>query len=70
MRRNGDKRPGLKVASVLSVVFSSFFIILQLVPLPGLDSVHFCRQSYLMLVIWILLGLAFFIRQRQYFHER
>ena len=70
MRRNGDMRPGLKVASVLSIVFSSVFIILQLIPLPGLDSVHFCRQSYLMLVIWILLGLAFFIRQRQYFHER
>ena len=69
MRRNGDMRPALKVASVLSIVFSSVFIILQLIPLPGLDSVHFCRQSYLMLVIWILLGLAFFIRQRQYFHE-
>ena len=70
MRRNGDKRPGLKVASILSVAFSSFFIFLQLIPIPGLESVHFCRQSYLMLVIWILLGLAFFIRQRQYFHER
>ena len=70
MRRTGDGNAALKTLSILSVIFSAFFIFLQLIPIPGLESVHFCRQSYLMLVIWVLLGLAFFIRQRQYFHER
>lgn len=70
MRRDGDKAPALKLAAILSILFSSIFIILQLIPIPGLEGVHFCRQSYLMLLVWILLGFVFFLRQRKHFIEK
>ena len=39
---------------------SGLFVILQLIPLPGLGSVHFGTESYIMLVIWVAIGLAFY----------
>ena len=70
MKHRSDGSSFLRLTAILSVAFSTFFIILQLIPFPGLEEVHFCRQSYLMLVIWILIGAAFFFRQRKYFHGR
>ena len=67
MKRNSDGSFPLRLVAFLSVLFSLTFIILQLIPIPGLEGVHFCRQSYLMLAVWILLGTAFFIRQRKHF---
>ena len=42
-------------------------MLLQLIPIPGLSGVHFGKESYLMLVVWILIGIAFFFKQRRYF---
>lgn len=41
------------------------FVILQLVPIPGLSGVHFGRESYMLLVVWILIGAGFFAAQRK-----
>ena len=51
------------------MVFSVIFMILQLVPIPGLNGVHFGKESYLMLVVWILIGLVFYYKQRKFFTE-
>ena len=66
-RRDGDGTPFLKLMATAGVVFSAIFMILQLIPIPGLNGVHFGKESYLMLVIWILIGLAFYIWQRKSF---
>ena len=35
-------------------------MILQLIPIPGLSGVHFGKESYIMLVVWIVIGLVFY----------
>ncbi len=66
VKRNKDSK-FVYVLGLIGVIFSLIFVILQLFPIPGLNGVHFCTQSYIMLVIWIVLGLYFYIRQRKYF---
>ena len=66
-RRYGDGTPFLKGMATTGVVFSLAFMVLQLVPIPGLSGVHFGRESYIMLVIWIVIGLAFYLKQRKNF---
>ncbi len=56
-----------KLVAAVGCILSLGFIELQLVPIEGLEGVHFCRQSYIMFAIWCLLGLCFFIRQYKYF---
>ena len=51
--------------AIAGVVFSVVFVILQLIPIPGLDGVHFCWQSYVMLGVWIVLGVVFYLMQRK-----
>ncbi len=65
IRRDRDAKGFLKVLSIVGAVFSCAFIVLQLVPIPGLEGVHFGWQSYLMLGIWVALGAAFFLYQRK-----
>lgn len=67
MKRDKDGSTGLKIMSTLGAIFSVFFVFLQLVPIPSLSGVHFCNESYLMLVVWIVIGLAFFFKQRKNF---
>ena len=64
---NRDKDGGgwLKVMGVLGVVLSSSFIVLQLVPIPGLKGVSFGWQSYVMLGVWVALGTVFYFMQRK-----
>ncbi len=65
LKRDKDGTKLLIVLSIVGVVFSAAFMILQLIPIPGLEGVHFCWQSYVMLGVWILLGLAFYFKQRK-----
>ena len=65
IRRDRDAGAFLKVIAIAGAVFSCAFIVLQLIPIPGLDGVHFVWQSYLMLGVWIAIGVAFFIYQRK-----
>jgi hypothetical protein len=67
MKRNGDGTQFLKVMAILGVVFSVAFMILQLIPIPGLSGVHFGRESYMMLVAWIAIGLVFYVKEKKHF---
>ncbi len=70
LRRDGDGTRFLKTMAVVGVIFSLTFMVLQLIPIPGLSGVHFGRESYIMLVVWIAIGLAFYAKQRKFFTER
>ena len=65
MKRDGDGTRFLRIMARTGVVFSAAFMVLQLIPIPGLSGVHFGKQSYLMLVIWILFGAVFYLRQQK-----
>lgn len=69
MKKDKDGTPLLKTMSVIGVVFSVTFMILQLIPIPGLSGVHFGKESYLMLVVWIVLGILFYLKQRKNFNK-
>ena len=51
------------IMSIIGMIFSVIFMILQLVPIPGLSGVNFGKESYLMLIVWIVLGVLFFPRK-------
>lgn len=65
MRRDKDGTAFLKTVAVIGVIFSTVFMILQLIPIPGLSGVHFCRESYILLLVWIALGCIFYCTQRR-----
>ena len=67
LRRDGDGTPFLKAMAVTGVAFSVIFIVLQLIPIPGLSGVHFGKESYLMLLVWIAIGAVFYIKERKNF---
>ena len=68
MKRDRDGTPSLKFLAILGAIFSVIFMILQLIPIPGLSGVHFGNESYIMLVIWIAIGAVFYAKQRKSFH--
>ena len=61
MRRDGDGSVGLKILSVTGMFFSLSFMVLQLIPIPGLSGVRFGRESYIMLGIWVAFGVVFYL---------
>ncbi len=65
LKRDKDGTMGLKFLSIIGIVFSVLFMVLQLIPIPGLEGVHFCWQSYVMLGVWIIIGIVFYFRQRK-----
>lgn len=65
IRRFKDGGVFLKIMAVVGLLFSLSFAVLQLVPIPGLEAVHFGNESYIMLLIWIALGAVFYIVQRK-----
>ena len=65
IRRFKDGGVFLKIMAVVGVIFSLSFAVLQLVPIPGLEAVHFGKESYIMLVIWIVIGAVFYLFQRK-----
>ncbi len=66
-KRDGDATKFLKVMASVGVVFSIAFMILQLIPIPGLSEVHFGKESYLLLIVWTILGLIFYFKERKFF---
>ncbi len=64
MKRDGDGSMFLKIMAVVGAFFSAAFIVLQLVPIPGFESVHFGTESYIMLAVWLVLGGAFYTKLR------
>ena len=67
MKRDHDGTKNLKIMAILGAIFSCTFIILQLIPIPGLSGVHFGKESYIMLIIWIILGAIFYAKQKAKF---
>lgn len=65
LRRDKDGSRFLHVMAVIGVVFSVLFMILQLIPIPGLSGVHFGKESYIMLIVWCLIGFVFYIKNRK-----
>ena len=65
MHSDQDGKSGLKAAAVAGVAFSALFMLLQLVPIPGLNGVHFGKESYFMLLVWIVIGLSFYFTKRK-----
>lgn len=59
MSRYNEETKLLKIMARMGIIFSVLFVMLQLIPVPGLENVHFCKQSYIMLAIWIILGAVF-----------
>ena len=57
----------LKTMAIIGVIFSVAFMILQLIPIPGLSGVHFGKESYILLIVWIAIGFAFYLKQRKNF---
>lgn len=70
MKRDGDGSKFLKTAAALGTMFSCIFVILQLVPIPGLSGVHFGKESYIMLLIWIALGVVFYLFRSKSFDKQ
>ena len=70
MKRDGDGTALIKTAACLGALFSVIFIFLQLIPIPGLSGVHFGKESYLMLVIWIVIGVVFYLFRRENFDKK
>ena len=70
LKKDGDGTRFLKTMATVGVLFSLIFMILQLVPIPGLNGVHFGKESYIMLVIWIAIGFVFYMKQRKFFSEK
>lgn len=67
---DGDGTPFLKVMALTGIIFSVMFMILQLIPIPGINGVHFGKESYIMLIVWIAIGIVFYIKQRKFFSEK
>lgn len=65
MKRDHDGTPFLKCAAIFGTVLSALFMVLQLIPIPGLFGVHFCRESYILLLVWTALGAVFYIKQNR-----
>ena len=69
-KKDGDGTKFLKTMAFIGVAFSVIFMILQLIPIPGLNGVHFGKESYLMLIVWSAIGAAFYMKQRKFFSDK
>ena len=66
-KMDSDNTGFLRTMATLGAMFSIGFIILQLVPIKALPGVHFVTQSYVLLIVWIVLGAVFYLKQRSFF---
>ena len=65
MKRDNDGSRMIKTMAYIGVFFSITFMVLQLVPIPGLNGVHFGKESYIMLIVWICIGALFFRSEKK-----
>ena len=68
LKKMGADKDGnglVKTMAVLGMVFSVIFMILQLIPIPGLSGVHFGKESYWMLLVWIAIGIVFYFFKKK-----
>ena len=65
MCEDKDGNAFLKMMAVMGMVFSVIFMILQLIPIPGLSGVNFGEESYFMLMAWIAIGVVFYFTKKK-----
>ena len=65
IRTDKDASKFIKAMAVIGMIFSVVFMILQLIPIPGLSGVHFGKESYLMLLVWIVIGVVFYFSKKK-----
>lgn len=68
MKKDGDGNIRLKILAMTGVIFSLAFMVLQLIPIPGLSGVHFGKESYILLLVWIVIGIVFYLLQGKKIH--
>ncbi|MGI6211945.1 MAG: APC family permease [Anaerovoracaceae bacterium] len=61
-RKQRDR--GIMATGIIGVIFALLFMILLLVPIPMFHS-SLGKESYICLIIWIVLGLIFYLKRRQ-----
>ena len=69
MKRSNESNHFLEAMAFLGACFSFMFMVLQLVPVPGLEGVHFGNESYIMLAVWLVIGAVFYAKQSKHFTE-
>lgn len=67
MKKDKDGTKLIKTTATIGAILSILFMILQLIPIPGIQGVHFGKESYIMLVIWIVIGVLFYLSQSKNF---
>ncbi len=67
IKRCGEKAIFIRIMAVIGAIFSIAFMVLQLIPIPGLEGVHFGEESYYMLIVWIVLGAVFYLTRGKRF---
>jgi amino acid transporter len=65
MNADRDNKLIFKLTGIIGMIFSVIFMILQLIPIPGLSGVHFGKESYFMLLVWIAIGLVFYFMKKK-----
>ena len=55
----------IKAMAIMGMIFSVIFMVLQLIPIPGLSGVHFGKESYLMLIVWVVIGIVFYFTKKK-----
>lgn len=58
-----DKRPTIVASGIIGGILSIAFAVLLLVPIPGLNC-SLGPESYVCLVIWVVLGVAFYVKAK------
>lgn len=59
LRQGSENLVYIKILATVGSIFSVLFMVLQLVPIPGLEGVHFGKESYTLLLVWIVIGVIF-----------
>ena len=65
IRTDKDASKFIKAMAIIGMIFSVVFMILQLIPIPGLSGVNFGKESYLMLVVWVVIGVVFYFSKKK-----
>lgn len=63
MRKDKDANLFTKILTILGFAFGCLFVVIQLVPIGNL-GVNFSIPSYIILGVWIVLGVAFYFIQK------
>ena len=65
MHVDKDAPKFIKATAIIGMIFSVIFMVLQLIPIPGLSGVHFGKESYLMLIVWVVIGIVFYFTKKK-----